>query len=79
MHIAREADKEMNISCSQTHFQRMLARMCLFRLSTVTNMKGGGVWRGGGGFRYDGAAALSTLPAAQRARIVTVIACSAGA
>lgn len=32
-----------------------------------------------GGLRYGDAAALSTLPAAQGARVVPVIACSAGA
>lgn len=32
-----------------------------------------------GGLRYGGTAALSTLPAARRAQVVTVIACSAGA
>lgn len=71
MHIARKQARKWIFHVAK-HISRTYWLECAFPAVTGDKHERGGL-------RYAGAAALSTLPAAQGARVVTVIACSAGA
>lgn len=71
MHTAREQAREWIFHVTK-HISRTYWLECAFPAVI-------GDWHERGGLRYGDAAALSTLPAAQGAQVVTVIACSARA